>query len=68
MSTALANKIDFEVLISVTNANPNGDPLGENRPRTDYDGFGEISEPYAGHGLCHICSVRRQMQGRENQP
>ena len=28
MSTALENKIDFEVLISVTNANPNGDPLG----------------------------------------
>ena len=77
MSTALANKIDFEVLISVTNANPNGDPLGGNRPRTDYDGFGEISDvcikrkirkPYAGHGLCRICSVRRQMRRRKNQP
>ena len=26
------------------NANPNGDPLNGNRPRTDYDGFGEITD------------------------
>ena len=38
------NKIDFAVLISVRNANPNGDPLNGNRPRTDYNGFGEISD------------------------
>lgn len=38
------NKIDFAVLISVQNANPNGDPLNGNRPRTDYNGFGEISD------------------------
>ena len=56
MSTALANKIDFEVLISVTNANPNGDPLGENRPRTDYDGFGEISD------VCIKRKIRNRMQ------
>ena len=38
------NKIDFAVLVSVENANPNGDPLNGNRPRTDYNGFGEISD------------------------
>ena len=27
------NKIDFEVLVMVKNANPNGDPLNGNRPR-----------------------------------
>lgn len=37
------NKIDFEVLVMVKNANPNGDPLNGNRPRETYDGFGEIS-------------------------
>ena len=43
MST-LQNKIDFAALISVTRANSNGDPLNGNRPRTDYNGFGEISD------------------------
>lgn len=40
----LQNKIDFVALISVTNANSNGDPLNGNRPRTDYNGYGEISD------------------------
>ena len=43
MST-LKNKIDFAVIVSVNNANPNGDPLNGNRPRYDYDGKGEISD------------------------
>lgn len=43
MST-LNHKIDFAVLLSVTNANPNGDPLNGNRPRQNYDGHGEISD------------------------
>lgn len=43
MST-LSKKIDFVILISVENANPNGDPLCGNRPREDYDGYGEISD------------------------
>jgi CRISPR-associated protein Csd2 len=43
MST-LTKKIDFAVIISVKNANPNGDPLEGNRPRTDYDGLGEMSD------------------------
>lgn len=40
----LSNKIDFAVIISVNNANPNGDPLNGNRPRVNYDGFGELSD------------------------
>lgn len=43
MST-LQNKIDFAVVLSVRNANPNGDPLNGNRPRENYDGYGEISD------------------------
>lgn len=40
----LENKIDFAIILSVKNANPNGDPLNGNRPRADYDGYGEISD------------------------
>lgn len=40
----LDHKIDFAVVLSVTNANPNGDPLNGNRPRQNYDGHGEISD------------------------
>jgi len=43
MST-LQNKIDFAVVFKVVNANPNGDPLNGNRPRTTYDGLGELSD------------------------
>jgi CRISPR-associated protein Csd2 len=40
----LQNKIDFALIIRVKNANPNGDPLNGNRPRTDYEGLGEITD------------------------
>lgn len=40
----LENKIDFAVILRVKKANPNGDPLNGNRPRMDYDGYGEISD------------------------
>lgn len=40
----LTNKIDFAVIIGVKHANPNGDPLNGNRPRVDYNGYGEISD------------------------
>jgi CRISPR-associated protein Csd2 len=40
----LQNKIDFAIVMRVRHANPNGDPLNGNRPRTDYDGLGEISD------------------------
>lgn len=42
--TTLDRKIDFTVILSVTKANPNGDPLNGNRPRQNYDGYGEISD------------------------
>lgn len=42
--TTLQNKIDFAVVLRVAKANPNGDPLNGNRPRTDYDGYGEITD------------------------
>ncbi len=51
---ALNNKIDFVVLVSVTKANSNGDPLNGNRPRTDYNGMGEISD---------VC-IKRKMRNR----
>lgn len=41
---SLTNKIDFAVVFKVTNANPNGDPLNGNRPRTTYEGLGELSD------------------------
>lgn len=52
----LSNKIDFVVLVSVTNANSNGDPLNGNRPRTDYNGYGEISD------VCVKRKIRNRMQ------
>ena len=42
--TTLSKKIDFAVIVTVNHANPNGDPLNGNRPRTTYEGFGEISD------------------------
>ena len=42
--TTLQHKIDFAMVIRVKNANPNGDPLNGNRPRTDYGGLGEITD------------------------
>ena len=59
MST-LKNKIDFIALVSVTRANSNGDPLNGNRPRTDYDGYGEISD------VCVKRKIRNRMQDLGN--
>ena len=41
---SLSKKIDFAVVFKVVNANPNGDPLNGNRPRTTYDGLGELTD------------------------
>lgn len=41
---ALENKIDFALVFSVKNANPNGDPLNGNIPRLTLDGRGELSD------------------------
>jgi len=40
----LLKKIDFAIVIKVINANPNGDPLNNNRPRVDFDGYGEMTD------------------------
>lgn len=42
--TTLQNKIDFVLVVDVENANPNGDPLSGNMPRTDAEGYGLISD------------------------
>ena len=52
----LNHKIDFAALISVNMANSNGDPLNGNRPRTDYNGYGEISD------VCIKRKIRNRMQ------
>lgn len=52
--TVLDHKIDFAVVLSVTKANPNGDPLNGNRPRQTYDGHGEISD----------VSIKRKIRNR----
>ena len=52
----LKNKIDFVALVSVDRANANGDPLNGNRPRTDYNGFGEMSD------VCIKRKIRNRMQ------
>lgn len=54
--SSLQNKIDFVVLVKVVNANPNGDPLNGNRPRTTYTGYGEISD------VCIKRKIRNRLQ------
>lgn len=58
--SSLQNKIDFVALVSVTMANSNGDPLNGNRPRTNYEGFGEISD------VCIKRKIRNRMQDLGN--
>jgi CRISPR-associated protein Csd2 len=53
---SLSNKIDFAVILRVRHANPNGDPLNGNRPRTDYTGLGEISD------VCLKRKIRDRLQ------
>jgi CRISPR-associated protein Csd2 len=55
----LDKKIDFVVFFTVKNANPNGDPLMGNMPRTDYDGYGEASD------VCIKRKIRNRMQDLE---
>lgn len=54
--SVLQNKIDFVVLFSAEKANVNGDPLNGNRPRTDYEGYGEMSD------VCVKRKIRNRMQ------
>lgn len=53
---SLNNKIDFAIIFTVKNANPNGDPLNGNRPRTDYEGHGEVTD------VCLKRKVRDRLQ------
>jgi len=52
--TTLQKKIDYAVVFRVSKANPNGDPLNGNRPRMDYDGYGEVTD---------VC-IKRKMRDR----
>lgn len=52
----LNHKIDFSMIITVNNANPNGDPLSGNRPRENYEGYGEISD------VCIKRKIRNRLQ------
>lgn len=54
--TNLNHKIDFVAILSVERANANGDPLNGNRPRVDYNGFGEMSD------VCIKRKIRNRMQ------
>ena len=71
--TTLQHKIDFALVLRVKHANPNGDPLNGNRPRTDYGGLGEITDvcikrklrdrlQEAGHGI-FVQSDDRKIDG-----
>ncbi len=53
---SLKSKIDFAVIFKVKNANPNGDPLNGNRPRTTYEGIGELSD------VCIKRKIRDRLQ------
>lgn len=52
----LKNKIDFALIFTARNANPNGDPLNGNRPRQDYEGHGEVSD------VCLKRKIRNRLQ------
>tara|TARA_Y100001001_G_scaffold163019_1_gene191011 strand:- start:203 stop:1045 length:843 start_codon:yes stop_codon:yes gene_type:complete len=54
--SVLSRKVDFALVFSVKNANPNGDPLNGNRPRTDYEGYGEVSD------VCLKRKIRDRLQ------
>lgn len=54
--SSLTKKIDFVLFVSVRQANPNGDPLLGNMPRTDYEGYGEISD------VCIKRKIRNRLQ------
>lgn len=59
--TALQNKIDFALIFTAKNANPNGDPLGGNRPRTTSDGLGEVSD------VCLKRKIRNRLQAEGHE-
>lgn len=58
MDQKVTARQDFVVLVSVTNANPNGDPFySDARPRTNLDGYGMITD------VCIKSKLRRALIG-----
>lgn len=53
---ALTNKIDFMAIVTVEDANPNGDPLNGNRPRQHYDNTGFMTP------VCIKRKIRNRLQ------
>lgn len=53
---SLKNRIDFAGIISARMCNPNGDPTNGNAPRTDWDGYGIISD------VCLKRKIRDRLQ------
>lgn len=56
----IEKKIDFALVFSVKNANPNGDPLNGNIPRVTLDGYGELSD------VCIKRKIRNRLQDAGN--
>lgn len=54
--SSLAQRINFIGIISASTCNPNGDPLLGNRPRTNYEGYGEITD------VCIKRKIRNRLQ------
>ena len=52
--TKFEKKVDFIVTVQVVDANPNGDPLNGNYPRTDLEGLGVMSD----------VSIKRKIRNR----
>lgn len=57
----LQNKIDFTLIFEVKNANPNGDPLNGNRPRTNIEDLGEVSD------VCLKRKIRNRLQQMQEE-
>lgn len=53
--TPIKNRVDFVLVFSVDNANPNGDPGYDNRPRMD---------AYTGHGFVTDVCLKRKIRNR----
>lgn len=56
MDNIVDRKIDYALVITAQNCNPNGNPVDNNIPRTNYDGYGEISD------VCLKRKVRNRWQ------
>jgi len=60
-NNTLSKKVDFMAIITVENANPNGDPLNGNRPRQHYDNTGFITP------VCIKRKLRNRLQDMGNK-